>query len=141
VTFSVAVLLSSPIRCARVDEELGETLMVAGSVYETCGSEWIGFYDWLRSSEGTLLGVRSWLAPQDVVHLRAVAGSNPCLELGAKQDLKIWLSRNHEHDEWMSADQSLGTHRLMRSGNGSYALVYGIKASMERELFALCPTE
>jgi hypothetical protein len=96
---------------------------------------WVGFYDWLRTSEGEVVGVRTWLHDDGdtAMQLSEVLAQNDSVDRGGHGELLIWPSGRCAFDEWMSGDQSLGTHRLLQNESGELALTFEIDALTDKE--------
>jgi hypothetical protein len=117
--------------------EAGLSIILAGETFADSGlGAWISFYDWLRGPSGDVIGVRTWLEKPEIDRLRHVVRAGADLEFG-DQSISIFLGHSHEVDEWSSSDQSLGTHRLMTNGTGTWALTFDVGDLSENEIEAL----
>jgi hypothetical protein len=129
------VVLSVPLELWSLDNDVGESVAIQNRKFADSGAgSWIGFYDWLRSDRGLLLGVRSWLSPSEAALIDATARAHPDVELSTNGELRIWFSSRRDLSEWLSGDQSMGDHRLMVSDTGAYAFTFDLDALSEAEI-------
>lgn len=84
---------------------------------------WIGFYDWLRTSDGEVIGVR--LRPDkgtlDEATLNFLVALN---EQNSVNDLRIYFAAVREFDPVLSEDCDFGGNILLRGTTGSLALAF-----------------
>jgi hypothetical protein len=134
---SLAVLLTEPLTLHLLPTDVGSSVLLEGRTFVDSGlGDWIGFYDWLRTSQGELLGVRTWLTDPQVQGIRGELSNNSAVELG-DADVRVWFSEERSFDEAASGDQDLGTHRIMKFGEGEFALTFNIERLSESELQTL----
>lgn len=96
----------------------GEDFMVDPSV-----PDWIGFYDWLRTSDGELIGVR--LQPDEGTLDEATLNFLIALDKqNSVDDLRIFFAAKREFDPVLSDDCDFGGNTLLRSTAGSLALAF-----------------
>jgi len=102
----------------------GNSIEIDGALYvQTKAADWQGFYDWMRTRRGTVVGVRLWLDEDGDKRLLAVQCDG--VEIDATRGLvQIWFTRERECDEGQSDDQDFGGNRLFRSFDGSLALTF-----------------
>ena len=68
---SLAIVLTEPPTLVVLPMEVGDSVSLLGKGFVDGGlGDWIGFYDWLRTRDGKLLGVRSWLDGMGAEDLR-----------------------------------------------------------------------
>lgn len=116
----VAELIETPL--AGLISLDGEDFMVDPSV-----PDWIGFYDWLRTSEGQVIGVR--LRPDEGTLDEATLNFLIALdEQNSVDDLRIFFADGHEFDPLLSGDGDFGGNKLMRGTAGSLALAFNAPA-------------
>lgn len=134
---SLAIVLTEPPTLVLLPAEVGDSVSLRGKGFVDSGlGDWIGFYDWLRTRDGKLLGVRSWLDEMGAEDLRRTLAQNSAVELG-KGDVRVWFSADRDFDEAFSADQDLGTHRIVRAGADEFALTFNVERLSESELQTL----
>ena len=122
----VAVVLSPhclPSVVALADNEavapsvrIGETSFV-----DSGAGDWLGFYDWLRSPQGKVIGIQQWIDEFSIFSLLK-------LYQGVEYDLvhsvvRIFFGQAREVDEQHSCDQDFGSNRLLIAGD-SVALTF-----------------
>lgn len=111
--------------------EVGETK------YTDVGlGDWTGFYDWLRSSEGVLLGVRYWPADANDA-LFENAGSVAYASIGTAGYLEIYFSQEGPSDPRRSNDQEFQYDAVFRSAEGEWAIVFDTAALTPSDLAQL----
>ena len=121
----VAVVLSAVERpCVYpISDVSGSELMLGGEVFKDSGAgDWLGFYDWLRTRTGKIIGVRLWV---DEVNrdLRAAAG---CVNVVGNAEcfpFVIYLGDEREFADENSGDQDFGSNLLLLS-SGKFALTF-----------------
>src|SRR5262249_31761580 len=137
VAKSLAIVLAEPPKLILLPTEVGVSITLQGKVFVDSGlGDWIGFYDWLRTRDGKLLGVRTWLEKMSADDLRRNLAGNSAVELG-NGEVRVWFSEERGFDEAFSADQDLGTHRMMRAGSDEFALTFDVERLSESELQTL----
>lgn len=124
-TGTVAVVLSAnaqPVVYA-VPDPLGPLLAIGNEEFRDAGQgDWLGFYDWLRTKAGEVIGVRLWV--DDVnAQIRAL---HPCAGVVAGETcfpLLIYFGEERAFEEQLSDDQDFGSNRLL-VGPGKFALTF-----------------
>jgi hypothetical protein len=84
--------------------------------------DWLGFYDWLRTRSGEVIGVRLWVDDANE-QIRATAA---CAGVTAERDffpLTIYLGEPREFEEELSCDQDFGSNMLLVSPN-AFAMTF-----------------
>jgi hypothetical protein len=124
-TGTVAVVLSAVERpCVyQIPDASGPELVLGGEVFKDSGAgDWLGFYDWLRTKTGKIIGIRLWV---DEVsrHLRAAA---VCVNVVANTEcfpFVVYLGDEREFADENSCDQDFGSNMLLLS-SGKFALTF-----------------
>jgi len=91
------------------------------SFKDSGAGDWLGFYDWLRSPQGNVIGVQQWIDEFSTLSLLKEFQ-------GVEYDLvhrvvRIFFGQVREVDEGRSCDQDFGNNRLLISGD-SVALTF-----------------
>ncbi len=115
----LAVILS-PYGAPRI-MKLSATELVAPSVrladvdYVDSGAgDWLGFYDWLRSPRGEVIGVQQWIDDASAFPFSAKFEG---VEASVKRDvLRVYFGQSRDVDEANSCDQDFGRNRLLVAG-------------------------
>jgi hypothetical protein len=95
------------------------TLKADGLSYRAVGPEWSGFYDWLRSKDGTVLGVR-YHTTEDTRFLLNEASSLSYAVVGQHEEVCIFFGENRVFDPAQSDDQDFAYDQVFVStGEGS----------------------
>ena len=99
--------------------------VVSGKEYRDAGfGEWTGFYDWLRASDGTLLGVRYWL-DTSTAFLEVYARNLPYVSVDPSRCIEVYFSDQRAFEPKLSADQAFLYDALFRAADGEYAIAFG----------------
>jgi hypothetical protein len=82
---------------------------------EVATSDWLGFYDWLRSPDGRIIGVRQYfdepgVFPWERVFLGVEGTGVP------KNELLVYFGSERNFEPARSCDQSFGNNRLLMAG-------------------------
>mgnify|MGYP001162896241 CR=1 FL=1 len=124
-TGTVAVVLSSSEqpRVYAIADLSGSKFTLGNEVFTDSGAgDWLGFYDWLRSKSGDVIGVRLWT---DEVNDR-IRTLGRCAGVVANDrcfPLLIYLGAEREFEDGQSCDQDFGSNMLLVSSNG-FALTF-----------------
>jgi hypothetical protein len=108
--------------------------------HDTELGEWTGFYDWLRDSNGALLGVRYWLNEGTellVQHVRVLGYAS----VDPSRFIEIYFSERREIDDTLSADQEFLYDPVFRSDDGGYALSFAMEGLSEAEVRSIVETQ
>jgi hypothetical protein len=122
----LAVILS-PYSAPRIIK-LSAAEMVAPSVHltdadyvDSGAGDWLGFYDWLRTPRGEVIGVQQWI---DEASAFPFSTKFEGVEASVKRDvLRIYFGQSRDVDEANSCDQDFGRNRLLIAGK-SVALTF-----------------
>jgi hypothetical protein len=99
--------------------------VVDGKEYRDAGfGEWTGFYDWLRASNGALLGVRYWL-DASTKFLEGYARNLPYVSVDPSRCIEVYFSDQRAFEPKLSADQAFLYDALFRAADGEYAIAFG----------------
>ncbi len=100
------------------------SIEIDGTLYaQTKAADWQGFYDWMRTTGGEVVGVRLWLDEDGDKRLLAIQCDG--VEVDATRRLvQIWFTKLRQCDQSQSDDQDFGGNRLFRSFDGSLALTF-----------------
>ena len=93
-----------------------------------------GFYDWLRSAGGKIIGLRYWPF-EDTAFL--VDAMRPLQYVTASADrsfVEIYFGELREFDEQMSDDQDFGNAKVFGSDDGSWALTFDVTGLDDLEM-------
>lgn len=95
------------------------TLTVDGQIYRPVGPEWSGFYDWLRSKDGEVIGVRYHVTEDTRFLLKEASALNYAM-IGQHEDVCIFFGDNRAFDPARSDDQDIAYDQVFVSnGEGS----------------------
>jgi hypothetical protein len=135
---SLLIILHHPLELFCRQSDVGEVVTCGDKRFCDAGlGDWIGFYDWLRTADGRVIGLRSWIELSELRSLGALPAVNEALEF-EEGCLHVWFSDLREFDEEKSDDQDLGTHRLMRSDDGVLALGVSTESLSKNDCDELC---
>lgn len=115
----VAVVMSAshPPCVHAIPDDLGSQLALGEDLFRDSGlGDWLGFYDWLRTRSGEVIGVRLWI--DDVSEQIRAAGS--CANVISERDcfpLAIYFGESREFEEELSCDQDFGSNMLLVGAN------------------------
>jgi hypothetical protein len=95
------------------------TLAADGISYRPVGPEWSGFYDWLRSEDGDVLGVRYHLTDDTRFLLKEVCALDYAV-VGQHEDVCIFFGENRAFDPAQSDNQDFSYDQVfVANGEGS----------------------
>lgn len=100
---------------------------------------WTAFYDWLRDSEGKLLGVRYWLE-QDTEFLVEHTKLMKYVQAVPSRHIEIYFSERRAIDPRLSCDQAFLYDAIFRSEDGEYAIGFGMEELSDANLRSLRDT-
>jgi len=85
-----------------------------------------GFYDWLRTPEGKVIGVR-FSPTGDAADVVGAAPSTDYLRKEPSEaSLEVYFGAERTFDPDLSGDQSFGSNRIYRSADGQWAITFGL---------------
>ncbi|APW41772.1 hypothetical protein [Rhodoferax saidenbachensis] len=112
-TVAVAISSDSPPMVLGIANSIGAELHLNGEVFLDSGKgDWLGFYDWLRSTSGQVIGVRIWL---DTKLPRPLFKCQGVELIKADQQLLIFFGQERQFDESSSGDQDFCSNQLFLS--------------------------
>ena len=114
----VIVLLRSKLALALAPTWPIKTFTANGHVYLPVGPEWSGFYDWLRSERGFVLGIR-YHPNEDTNFLLKDAAGLSYATVGPYEDLCIFFGEDRAFDPAQSQDQDFAYDQVYSSAAGS----------------------
>jgi hypothetical protein len=105
----------------------GGSFAYDASQYEDQGfGDFTGFYDWLRNSEGSVIGVR-YLPAHELDFLCNAVADLPYVEVDWKiKSIALYFSDDRGVDESTSNDQEFGDNKLFKSASGTFALSFNV---------------
>jgi hypothetical protein len=135
---TLVIVMKEPIRFhLAVEEDVALPLSLDGAVFSDVGyGDWMGFYDWLRTSSGKLVGIRTRLDAPGAEDLRQRIARNDAVDLD-DGEIRVWFSSEQSFSEEKSDDQELGTHRVLTSHDGLLALTFNVESLSDEEFSAL----
>lgn len=136
------VALASAPKLAFARECPASAFRMGGQDYRDQGyGDWTGFYDWLRSSPDTVIGVRYW--PFDNTRFLAdLVSSLPYVKIPQDSScLEIYFS-NGRIEASASDDQSFGSNRIFYSEEGGcWAISFDTAGLSASEVLSLATTD
>jgi hypothetical protein len=124
--------------------ERGPRVEVAESLSEPLTplveGDFTGFYDWLRPSQGTVIGVRYRLledADPDKVRqelLSAVEGLTYVISNAANATIELFFGSERSYLPALSCDQAFGGNELLRAASGAVMLTFDAETLTPDEL-------
>jgi hypothetical protein len=111
-----------------------QEVTVGDTTYQDAGfGNWTDFYDWLRSSDSTLLGVRYWLR-DDLRFLGESVESRDYVKVEAGRQIEVYFSEERQVDETLSCDQEFLYDAVFRSSDGTYAIGFGMEGLTDADI-------
>jgi hypothetical protein len=108
-----------------------------GRSYHDAGfGDWTEFYDWLRDSEGNVLGVRYWLRA-DTEFLAEYSRGMSYVQATPSRHIEIYFSEVRKADPQCSCDQDFLYDAIFCSEDGEYAIAFGTGGLSESDLRSL----
>ena len=122
-TVAVVVSPSEQPRIHTIRGALGPEIVLDEEVFRDAGlGDWLGFYDWLRTKSGEVIGVRLWIdEPSEQVRTLSRCAGVVTGELGSP--LVIHLSNARDVEDHLSDDQDFGSNMLLLSAD-RFALTF-----------------
>ncbi len=119
-------------------EDPGSALVVEGTPYlARHEGDITGFYDWLRSRDGELLGIRCTSVKEEPDVLRGARGRSYARIASDESTLELFFSSARNFEPSLSADQAFGGNIIYASSAGEIALSFETYALNEAELHML----
>lgn len=105
----------------------GSFVYAEGSYEDQGFGDFTGFYDWLRNSKGSVIGVRYLPAHELEFFCNAVAHL-PYVEIDWQiKSIALYFSDDRSIDESTSNDQEFGDNKLFKSASGRFALSFNVR--------------
>jgi len=99
---------------------------MAGTTFRDSGAgDWLGFYDWLRTSDNEVIGVRQYVDPDPKVDqiLLELARHDVVVDKRMRT-VEIFFSNRRDYHELKSSDQDFGDNRMFLADDGSILLTF-----------------
>ncbi len=119
------VAFRSRLTLALVNECSGDKFQMGDRRYRDKGyGDWTGFYDWLKDSDGKILGVRYW--PFREIHLPIKKLFQLPYVVVAKDRsyIEIYFSNDHQVDAQCSDDQDFGANKVFLTDQSELAISF-----------------
>ncbi len=123
--FAVVVITKSrlPFLIPKMVIERGIVEISGVKYYETKTNDWLGFYDWLRTKGGEVIGVRLTVDSDSDERVLFLNYEGAAVDKD-RRTVHIWFTNSRDYDETISDDQDFGGNRLFRSQTGAVALTF-----------------
>lgn len=97
------------------EERVACRIQLDGKTFSGTGAGgWLGFYDWLRTSEGKIIGVRQYVDDRSIFPFsRTFQG----VKTHAGFEVCVFFGQSREFDETVSCDQDFGDNYLLTAGD------------------------
>jgi hypothetical protein len=104
----------------------GASIESAGTIFRDSGAgDWLGFYDWLRTSDNEVIGVRQYVDPDPMVDQILLELVRDDVVVDRKmRSVEIFFSTRRDYDVISSSDQDFGDNRLFLGDDGSILLTF-----------------
>ncbi|HEY1270216.1 MAG TPA: hypothetical protein VGH16_23365 [Candidatus Binatia bacterium] len=86
--------------------------------------DWTGFFDWLRSASGEVIGVRYYAFEEFRFVFKAIPDIPNVLVTGYSA-AEFYFGENRQFDPWNSCDQAFGENEVYSSRDGKVAIAFG----------------
>ena len=128
-TIAVVVSASEPPRVHPIRGALGPQMTLGDEVFRDSGAgDWHGFYDWLRTASGDVIGITLWV-DEPIPLLRAVAECTNVVAGENCRPLTIYFGEVREFEARISDDQDFGDNMLLLSSK-RFALTFNAPTPM-----------
>jgi len=104
----------------------GCSIEIAGTTFRDSGAgDWLGFYDWLRTSDNEVIGVRQYVDPDPKVDQTLLELARDDVVVDKKtRSVEIFFSNRRDYQDQGSHDQDFGDNRLFLADDGSILLTF-----------------
>jgi hypothetical protein len=127
-------VLSNTLDCFLTDKIDPEGLTINDICYRNEeGGDWTGFYDFLRTNENMVIGIRYAPLVDDSTFLKTLV-QKAYVKLLPNSSVELYFSNDHSFVPELSDDQRFGENMLLRSKEGAYAITFGIEQLNPLEL-------
>jgi hypothetical protein len=131
------LILRSQLTLAKDLKRPLKSFVVGKKQYHDAGfGEWTVFYDWLRDSDGKLLGVRYWLE-QDTEFLVDYTKRLGYVQAVSTRHIEIYFSERRAVDPKLSCDHAFLYDAIFRSDDGEHAIGFGVEELSDDNLRTL----
>ncbi len=111
-----------------------QEVTVGDTTYQDAGfGNWTAFYDWLRSSDSALLGVRYWLR-DDLLFLGESLKGRDYVEVEPGRQIEVYFSERRQVDQALSCDQEFLYDAVLRAADGTYAIGFGMEGLTDADI-------
>jgi len=126
-------VLSETLKCRVSPDIINGEVNIDSVTYQDVGQgDWTGFYDFLRTQEGDIIGIR--YAPLvDDPSLLGDVGNKSYARVLPNAAFELFFSGERSFVPEMSTDQDFGDNMVLRSTLGEYALTFGLDDLEPRE--------
>ena len=126
-------IIGKDLRCFLTEEVESGGFVIGDVRYTNTGGDWTGFYDFLRTKEGTLVGIRYCPLVDDPLFLKAVSGK-PYAKLLPNKTVELYFSNDRVFVPELSGDQEFGENMLLLAPADEYAITFGIDRLSQSEI-------
>ena len=122
------VMLRKELVLAAASQCPNEVFVCQGARYIDQGyGDFTGFYDWLRTAGGLVIGVR-YYPVQEVEFLCTLTEPLPYVEIDPQtRILTLYFSEDRGVEPSISADQDFGDNKVYKSETGEYGLSFNAR--------------
>ncbi|HKP03478.1 MAG TPA: hypothetical protein VJU77_08980 [Chthoniobacterales bacterium] len=139
---SILVNLAESPRFTYFESRPSETVLSELGLVDSKLGDWTGFYDWLRTDTGAIVGVRYWPFEKTEFLVRpAVASSD--IVVDPRGALLVFFGREEHFDDKLSDDQAFEESRVLLF-SGRHILLFGcsdLSAEERTQLSRACRHE
>ena len=121
----VAVLISQNLHVRLVEFSESERLSAGKELFPMPDSEprWLGFYDWLRTENGEVIGVH--LQPDDgEIEKEILSFLLPLNGGNSERSIYIFFGKERKFDQALSDDADFGGNFILRGTKGTLAITF-----------------
>ena len=104
--------------------------------YQVTDYDWTGFFDWLRSPTGNVIGVRYSPFEEFRFVFKAICDVSDVL-VTDKLSIEVYFGDNRDVDPENSSDQDFGKNEVYTSTDGKVLIAFGTSHLNEDELQTL----
>lgn len=118
-------VLSKTLECWLVPSIQGDIVINSTEYRDSGQGDWTGFYDFLRTAQKTIIGIRYSPLADDGDLLTSLT-EKPYATVLSNGTFELYLSGERAFVPELSADQSFGDNVVLRSSSGEHALTFGL---------------
>ena len=128
----LAVVLSEDRPCLKLFPEDDDVIALGERVFRDLHiDKFFGHYDWLRTNNGLVIGVRMSFLTNEFDDLLLQIKKLRYVSLPGSDILEVFFTDGREYDPDISDDQDLLDNRLFRSSDGTYAITFDPSYAIE----------